>query len=417
MHITFHHPFFAAAAAVAVLSFTVPVLAQSAEGRTCEVDADCEEGLVCRVVGATGGCSAPTCPEGEDCDVEPVCEETEWRACVAPPCTTDEDCGAGLTCVLPEDGSLSWCEPKACTTDADCGDASLKCFKETWEECSHSGVAMPDCAPDAEDCPKPEPAERSEDCTTLTESYCAPRYLGPCETAADCGAGFDCVPEQVCWCSGSAGSAGTSSSSAAGGASSSGSESEPSDPSGAAPDEGPAESDAGAGDTDGDDEDVSEDVACGCELTGTNYCAVQEIPCEDDAACPEDWSCVEPDTAAVDCDPAGSECIAPEPMPSLCEPPSWGGDQWYTVGLDGGGQGSAVSAEPTRPEDVLDDDEDDDTTGDAQAGATEEEAGADAAEDASEDGGCQVAMGSQGGGSALGLLLGLVGLGALRRRR
>ena len=196
MLIAFRHSLFTAAAAAAALSFTIPVLAQSDEEGACAADADCAEGLVCAVVATMGTCTGNACAEGdESCDPTPVCEEFERRACVEPPCEVDADCGAGLTCVVPDDGSIAWCEPKACTADADCGDASLKCYEETYEECIGGGVAPePDCPPDT-DCAVPVPDESTVECTTYTESYCAPLYVGNCETAADCGEGFDCVAD------------------------------------------------------------------------------------------------------------------------------------------------------------------------------------------------------------------------------
>ncbi len=432
MLIAFRHSLFTAAAAAAALSFTLPVLAQSGVEGDCAADADCADGLICAVVGAEGGCTARACAEGdESCDPTPVCEEVELRACVEPRCQVDADCGAGLTCVVPEDGSLPWCEPQACTTDADCGDASLKCHEETYEECSGGDIALPECPPDT-DCEVPVPEESTVECTTYTESYCAPLYVGNCETAADCGEGFDCVPDEACWCSGSGGSAGTGEEPSTGvptaGAG------------GAASSDGSAEPAAGATDSTGD-EDVAPDETCGCEPTGTNSCVLQEILCEDDAACPEGWSCVEQPTAVVDCDPAGSaeECVQPEPAPSRCEPPLWGGDPRYLGEHDSDGVASdgEVVTDPGTPEEgdstdpVVDDqtaeeepavdeeqpsDEDEEPAAEEEEPADEDEP-ANAAEDAEDDGGCQVALGSRAGGSALGLLLGLVGLGALRRRR
>lgn len=394
------HPFLAAAAAAATFAFSAPVLAQSSE---CESNSDCSDGWICAVVGSWGSCSAPTCPEGESCAAEPVCVEGEIRECVAPPCAGDADCGPGLTCVVPDDGTLAWCEPKACTADADCGDEALKCVEDNWEECTGTGVSEPSC-PLGTDCPEPEAV--TEECTTHTERLCAPRYVGPCETAADCGAGFDCVPEEDCWCMGS------------GGATSSEGLPEPSPGMGGADVVGSGTGGAGTGampgeepptgGTDTGSRDLSTEPECACEPTGTSYCVLQELPCETDAACPEGWSCVSGPTAVVDCEPAGpaAECVQPEPEPSRCEPPVWRG--WVTLGgsdesdSDGVGVGSTIAPRPAED-------------GDATEDLSEVDAGSVA--DAEEDVGCQVAMGSRAGGSALGLLLGLVGLGALRRRR
>ncbi len=420
------HPFLAAAAAAAAFAFSAPVLAQTSE---CESNSDCSEGLICAVVGSWGACSAPACPEGGDCDVEPVCEEGEIRECVEPPCAVDADCGAGLTCVVPDDGSLAWCEPSPCTVDADCGDEALKCFEDTWRECTGSAEPTADACPPGSDCPEPEAVEITEDCTTYTERFCAPKYVGPCETADDCGEGFDCVPAESCWCTGSGGGedmpiprSGT------GGASSEDRPDTSSGVGGAPAEDDTVEPSTGATDSGGD---VPAEPTCGCEPTGTNYCELQELPCETDAACPEGWSCVSGPTAVVDCDPGGPEedCVQPEPEPDHCEPPEWGG--WVTLGgsddSDSPGAGGEVTTDPRPAEDGdkvddLDEGEGGAANDDEEPADDDEDDGADDvaagnAADAEDDSGCQVAMGSRAGGSALGLLLGLVGLGALRRRR
>ncbi len=298
-----YRAFATSTAFTAVLTLSFTALA-APEGADCKVDADCDGELLCEVTGAFGGCSAPACQPGQDCP-EPVCETGEIRSCVAPPCQSDADCGAGLRCVrdtfesctdcdvpagdpVPaecgtcETESYTACVPKPCATDDDCGDPNLVCIEETWESCS-GDVAL--CGP-GEKCPEPVTS-----CQTESISFCAPKYVAPCQEAADCGAGFDCVPEESCGCSGSAG--GT-------------------DPD--RPDADPMPEPI---------EPVPPEESCSCEPTGRNYCEPHEIECPNGDECPVDWECTTDGVNPTAC-PPGIDCPVPEPPTPTCLPPMWG---------------------------------------------------------------------------------------------
>ncbi len=265
----------------------------------CETDADCGEGWACER-GADEICSTWACADGEDCpEPEVVCETWEYAYCMP--------------------------DLIECSTDADCPD-DLTCFTYEYEECSGGGSMG--CAP-GEDCPD---VDFEEECTSVSESFCAPAYIGPCEADADCGEGFACVPEEVCWCGGS---------DAGGGSSGSGGGEVPpplpDDPD--APDAGSGD-DGGSGDEDtpdgGWDREPSEED-CGCEETGAFYCEPQEIICADDSECPDGWACESWGDSAVSCyEDESGEVICDEPETDdtmYCIPPEWG--IWGAAGSGG----------------------------------------------------------------------------------
>ena len=387
---------FTTALTLSLTAFAAP------EGAECEVDTDCDGDLICEVTGGYGGCTAPACAPGEECP-EPVCESFEVRSCVRPPCQSDADCGAGLRCVsdtvelctpcaVPPEGepmspdcgdctteTYTECVPKLCTDDADCEDPNLVCIPNTWESCSQDDVA---CAP-GEDCIVPEPV-----CETESVSYCGPKYLGPCEVAADCGEGFDCVAEESCGCSGSGGSS-----------SSDGSAEPPPNPSEPAPD--PSE--------DPSTEPVPPET-CSCESTGRNYCQPQEIECPTGDECPTDWECTAVLQPAIDCAP-DTDCPEPEPAPNVCLPP-----MWNTYGTWGESQSADDSGTSGGERDTLD-------LLEAPAADPADQSDADArvngssSNDSGDSGGCSVSGpgGSAPSAFALFALLGLVIAG--RRRR
>jgi len=314
----------AAAALAAVL-----LSAAGAEAQVCDTDADCPDGLTCEVVGGTA-CTSPACPPGEECPDPAPCEPEEFRECVPGPCETDSDCGEGL-----------------------------KCFTVSGEVCTDSDVA---CEPGTDCFVAPEP-----ECEPYEESLCAPEWIGPCETDADCGTGLTCVAAEMCECS--AGSA--------------------SDPR-PAPDDG--------SDPAPEPEPVPE-PECTCESTGESYCRPQEIPCADASDCPTDWTCEVMGTDDVSCAaPEGGEAecdVAPEPT-YLCAPPYWEVLQGESVDEDGYAAPLVSRGDPD-PND---------------AGGEEE---AQSSERSSSDGGCQVGLGGPPRTTAALLLLGLIGLA--RRRR
>ena len=355
----------------------------------CATDADCPDGLACEEVGGSV-CSSPACPPGEPCPEPTPCEPTIFYGCVAPP-------------------------PPPCNADSDCGDG-LACIIESYEVCSGGGFGAPEPMPGGEFPGAPDGSgtgtEPPVDCTTETYSYCAPRWMGPCTTAADCGDGFTCEPELSCYCSGSGGTdvppdTGTGSSdggSSGGSSGSDGSDSPGSDSPGSG-------SSLPAPDGSGATEDP-----CACEPTGSNYCALPNEPtaCTAASDCPTDWTCEElpfGDTTCAVSPDGTTDC--PEPTPAFyCLPPHWreaiaasDAGSAYTGSRNdalGGGAESSTSPLDNLPGGALD--------------AAASGSGTDSAPATKKatDSGCST-VGSSAG--LVSMLLALVGLVALRRRR
>ena len=358
----------------------------------CSTDADCPDGLACEEIGGSA-CATPACPPGEPCPEPTPCEPTIYYGCVAPP-------------------------PPPCAADSDCADG-LACIIETFESCSGGGAIG---------APEPLPGGASDgsgtgtgtdpvvDCTTETYSYCAPRWMGPCTTAADCGDGFTCEPELSCACSGSGGTdvppdAGTGSSSGGGSSGSS------SGSAGGTPTPAPDGSGASTPTPDGSGTSVD---PCGCEPTGTFYCALPAEPtvCETAADCPTDWSCEELPSGDATCSVnADGTTDCPEPtFVSYCLPPHWreaiaaadAGAAYTGSRNDALGGGTTESA--TSPLDNLPGGAADAAASGAGTGGEE----AVTAEKKTSSSGCS-SVGSTA--STASLLLSLVGLALLRRRR
>jgi hypothetical protein len=276
-------------------------------GDTCEQATDCDEGLACEVVGATGcACASPTPTdpgEGGAPFVPPECdcpEPVEFKACVPGPCQTDADCGAGLVCA-------------------------------TWEEpCASTRPAVP-CSSEEPNCGAPMP---EEECTPTTYSVCAPRWILPCEGANDCGAGFACEAVEQCSCTGNSGT--------------------PVDP---APSEGGGSDSGSSGSGDREGAPYYEEPECTCTPSEENWCRPVEVSCTSDADCSDGWACADAGgyddvpCAMPEPDPSG-DGFAPPPNPDcgapreetetvgLCQPLGWGG--WY-----GGDRGEATNDEST----------------------------------------------------------------------
>lgn len=239
----------------------------SASAQECTADTDCPKSWTCEVTGGSAcGGSAPACEAGKECPVpEPVdCVTQEFKSCEPGPCTQDSDCDEGMIC-----------------------------YKDSVESCT--GVStQPACI--GPDCPDAATADTTGSCTTEERSACVPRWAAPCEVAADCGDGFDCVAEEQCACAGSGG--GTSSSS--GGSS---------DPSAGGAEPAPA-ADAGTG-TDiapAVDGGVSKGDGCTCTPSDTKYCRVKMVECASAGDCPTDWTCEEQISGDTDIG-----CVRPEP--------------------------------------------------------------------------------------------------------
>ena len=309
----------------------------------CDTDADCIEGFVC-ITGGASSCAAEPCAEGEDCADRAPCEPEEFSFCVPGPCTSDDDCGEGLRCLEVEYG----------------GD----CY--TW--------AVPDCGP-GEDCP--EGPDSGTECEEIViETLCLPPYVAPCESDEECGDGFECVPDEVCTCSGG-GSSGE-----------------------VPPEDSEIPEDGFVPDDDG--REWEEDVDCGCSPSGENYCSPREIECDGDEDCPDTWTCEEiPSVYACYIDESGEEhCDEPpiEEEPGLCMPPYFDDMGW---GPGGGGDAD------------IDGDTLEHATGHGNARPTGRAAG----ESFGGSNGCQTTPGASAGTAAVFWMLPLlIGL-ALRRRR
>lgn len=299
--------------------------------------------------GYAGTAYAEDCATDEDCPVGFACESWESDCADAPPCLPGEECPEPEPCVGEE---YSECipAPEACDSNADCTDG-LECVTFTYENCWGSGTAedTPVPAPDEpgsgsgetpdgddEEGDREGPADDFE-CETVTEAYCAPPYVSPCEIDSDCGEGFGCVEIEECSCGGSTGSSGSSGGS--------------SDPSPVPPEEDGGGEDSG-GEPDGDSEDDTPDVDPECECTGSGdyYCEPLAIDCEADSDCPDEWTCEDWGVStSVPCyeDEEGNvicEDEGPTESYSQCEPPGWGA--WG--GAAGGSYDEDLASGPSR---------------------------------------------------------------------
>ena len=212
------------------------------------------------------------CEDDGDCSAGFRCEEVGVMGCDSPACPPGEECPDVFPC---EEEPFRMCVPGPCDSDSDCA-PGLLCLAVVYDDCG----SIPPCDPDEGPCEL-----LPGDCTEETLGYCLPPYLTPCERDADCGPGFTCEQSEICRCSGS----------------------------------GP-----------GDDPEPD----CTCE-PGERFCQVVPIACEDDAACPDEWSC-EMVGGSGTCwfDPESGEggCEEEPDGEQLCVPP-------YFLEVDGGGAG------------------------------------------------------------------------------
>jgi len=227
------------------------------------------------------------CAVDSDCPANFTCESDSFASC--PPCADD-----GSVCALCEPQSYSYCmppPPTPCSADADC-DGGDVCVSYTYETCSGTGVGY--VCPSEGPCEVPPVMEEEPTCEAQTEAYCVPRYVAPCQAAADCGPGFTCDAYESCACSGSGG----------------------------VPRDGQTEP------------DVQPD--CICEPSGEKYCQVIVVECDTNADCAQDLECISgPSETTVSVDPDGSDTMSTDPAPapvSYCLPPGYG----YWGGTSGG---------------------------------------------------------------------------------
>jgi MYXO-CTERM domain-containing protein len=322
---------------------------------------------------AGGNAFAQTCTSDANCPQGFACHATTVNA------PTESDCGPGATCPARPDASappptvVMSCAPKTCSVDTDCG-ADMVCFAQAAVACPGSAPAAPPCGPDRKCDAGAPPKPPEESCTMTTTRTCAFKWQLPCNKDLDCGAGFSCKPSVTGSCSGGAGTP------------SSGGASAPS-PGIAAP-----PSDAGAA-----------PPMCTTTTSYPGYCQPTVATCTVDTDCPANWKCVEaPDTAVSDPAPgyaprpadAGARTTVKRCASAFDTPArdSKGEIATPAPGMGGGTtQGGGDAAAPTAPPS-------------AGNSAT------------SKSSGCSV--GSTGGSSGLGLLLGsFLALAIARRRR
>jgi MYXO-CTERM domain-containing protein len=296
-------------AAWLALAFSMPLFstgeAAAAEGCTepCPKGFTCEEGL--------GACPAIACAEGQEC----------------PPCNPEP---------------VYYCAPAACTSNDQCGDDQV-CAEQVTYDCE--SVPEPACPPGAECAPaKREPAN----CTPVTHSYCTPRWQLPCTVAADCGAGFDCVPQERCGVDGSPGSGSTGSGSA-------GTATPGATPTSPTPGSAPAAPPSSASPVPPSNGDAVPPAPAGeeraplpspppspvtCEPAGYSACVPIQVACATDADCVAGWTCVDNPNGVCWSGPDGVGGCTPADPPKVCQPP-------YAGGIPGGvGEGTPATGVP-----------------------------------------------------------------------
>lgn len=348
------------AAGVVALSWAVP--ASAAE---CADNADCPKGFTCEVSESVACPDTPPCPEGESCEEPPDCTVEEYRSCVSIDCSADSDCADGMVCETV-----------------------------THERCSGSGGApMPEPGtepdPGADPVP-PDAAPPEESCEVEERNYCVPKYLLPCEAAADCGPGFTCEATEQCACSTPSSGSG-------------GSDGEGSDPGSGEDDAGDAERPAAPPEgEDGGGEDDGVDDSCECE-PGPAECRLVVTACAANSDCASGMTCEDNPEGVCSSTPDGEvECTSdPE---KICLPPHV---DYAGGGIEEDGLGSDPTSNPEEPQQGAPGEGDDKNDADGSS------------EDSSASGGgCSVgAVGTPAGAWAgLGLMLGAAVLGRRRRR-
>ncbi len=222
-----------------------------------------------------------------ECDANTVCEAIYEMDCAV----SSEDSG-GEDDDCEESVSEYACVPKPCGEEEGACEGDWSCTEIVFEcEDGEPSISV-SCDPDEEGCAMPDDGDDDDDCEDEIMNFCLPPWFGECESAADCGAHFTCEAREECSCDDSPPSSDTS-----GGGSS---------------------SDALSEDDDG----------CTCTESDEKRCIPEEMSCEDDSSCPDEWGCAEAPSPPLACtvDPDGEEeCEeAPPPDgPSYCRPELW----------------------------------------------------------------------------------------------
>lgn len=338
---------------------------------------------------AEAACGDQTCP-------------TNWE-CKQATATDGIACAPGETCPEPSATTFEYCAPLPCTSDADCA-ADMVCYTEKRTECA----SVPPCAKGAECAPAAE-----DDCTTVTQSACVPRYVPPCDTADDCGPGFTCEPEACGCASGSSGSAGGSAPSAGSGSDGNqGSEPVPA-ADGGAPKSSDGSADAPASDGGAAAPADMTPPDCGCPATPTKVCRLAVTACSAASDCPAGFSCEENPQGVCSTSSDGKTDCAPVDPARICAPP-------YTelLGSAGGGRAEDASGSPTHGSEPPKG-SDGATAGTTNPTPTDPDASSQAPESSSD--GCSVARSPRPAAGAFGLaalaVFGALGAFGARRRR
>jgi Cys-rich repeat protein len=251
----------------------------------CSTDADCPEGSFC-ITGGMTDCACPPCdPDDGECpdcncpdptEVMGYCDsfEIDFGQIVAGECASDSDCPLDFVCQEVD---------VPCDTAPPCACACEPCPEDD-----------PACDPKCDECECPEP----EPCSDETQQLCV---FSPteCTADADCADGFVCEAIEECYGSGSSGCV-------CGGCvcptCMEGEECPPCD--------------------------CPEDPVCECEdepesfeecITVASICFPEEVVCETDADCAEDFICFDVGDSEENCVCAGCDC-APCPEGEECEP-------------------------------------------------------------------------------------------------
>jgi hypothetical protein len=142
------------------------------------------------------------CPDGSVCEVESIT--------MCPDCDAAEGEDPNCECITEDFARCTLPAPAECDVDTPCSDG-LTCVEFTFEECEGQATRPPEQAcktneegeticegttGDPDDSPNVEPT-----CTTSQEAYCVPAYLAPCDVDDECGNGFTCEQQEVCYSS------------------------------------------------------------------------------------------------------------------------------------------------------------------------------------------------------------------------
>jgi MYXO-CTERM domain-containing protein len=336
-------------------------------------------------------CGDQTCPKNYECKSAPA-------ACPDIACAPDD-----ANCTPPEcNGTVETCVALPCASDADCADG-MACYTSTEQTCP----TAPACAKD-QDCA--QPADTA--CTSTTVTACVPKYLLPCESDADCGAGFTCEEEQDCACSPSIGGSGSAGSGSAGsGSAGSGSASSGGTPVPPAPPE-----DGGAGDAPSDSKSPADAAGaatpesgtplppdCTCHSAGTKACNLKLVPCSADSDCAAGFTCEANPSGVCSADSNGTSSCSADPA-KICLPPY-----------------ARLVSNVHAPKDATDSSGDSGLGSPTASPSTPESSGASASNGAGAaegDGGCSIAPSPRHLGTPFGFAaLALAGLAGARRRR